>query len=189
MNLKDQLIKLGSDNPSLRKHIRPVLDKVAGVTNHIVNLADFAKHFQREVSDYDHSFEPKVGLHVNKNGEKFCVRGRLMFEEELKVGDLEGEIGLTHTEDMDSELRDEVMSGVLSPAKPVFSRYLEKFKDEHPDVKTYSNVRDTYSVLKYNFGAKDIPIEVFDQKGRGLPKKMRRFAGLLGNAVDRHFWN
>jgi hypothetical protein len=29
MNLKDQLIKLGSDNPSLQKHIRPVLDRLS----------------------------------------------------------------------------------------------------------------------------------------------------------------
>jgi hypothetical protein len=28
-HLKDQLIKLGSDNPSLRKHIRPVLDRIS----------------------------------------------------------------------------------------------------------------------------------------------------------------
>jgi hypothetical protein len=29
MDLKDQLIKLGSDNPELRDHIRPVLDRIA----------------------------------------------------------------------------------------------------------------------------------------------------------------
>lgn len=29
-NLRDKLIKLGSENPDLQKHIRPVLDKTAG---------------------------------------------------------------------------------------------------------------------------------------------------------------
>jgi hypothetical protein len=31
MKLKDQLIRLGSQSPELRKHIRPVLDKLSGL--------------------------------------------------------------------------------------------------------------------------------------------------------------
>jgi hypothetical protein len=30
MNLKNQLIRLGNNNPELRKHLKPILDKVAG---------------------------------------------------------------------------------------------------------------------------------------------------------------
>jgi hypothetical protein len=29
-NLKDRLIRLGSENPELRKHLKPVIDKIAG---------------------------------------------------------------------------------------------------------------------------------------------------------------
>lgn len=32
-NLKDQLIKLGSENPDLQNHLRPVLDKIAAYDN------------------------------------------------------------------------------------------------------------------------------------------------------------
>ena len=39
-NLKNQLIKLGSENPNLQKHIRPVLDKISSTMKKVKNVKE-----------------------------------------------------------------------------------------------------------------------------------------------------
>lgn len=57
-DLKDKLIKLGSESPGLREHIRPVLDKVqerkeAGLTRDIQKIVEGSKIFtvKKKVAD------------------------------------------------------------------------------------------------------------------------------------------
>jgi chromosome segregation ATPase len=58
-DLKDRLIRLGSQNPDLRKHLKPILDKVAGPQEEVFDLAmeGNMRDLQRKINQFSDEVE------------------------------------------------------------------------------------------------------------------------------------
>jgi hypothetical protein len=67
-NLKNDLIRLGNNNPELREHIRPILKQASGVSD--VDLSDEVQEAARIVADHTGS---RVGVKVSLTGTKLTI--------------------------------------------------------------------------------------------------------------------
>jgi hypothetical protein len=88
MNLKDRLIKLGSDNPELRKHIRPVLDRISAHGLHLDGDPDVADVTEATLDNLIDALERKMDLDFELSASGVRLPGTVSSAEAFTHGGL-----------------------------------------------------------------------------------------------------